>query len=90
MVGIVQAFGGAFLIAMGGITASITLPLALIGKLVELFGGLLEGIGSLTKTEGLRSFGESLKYAGENAKQFLLDTTGAFLGKGIENYCKWI
>ena len=85
LVGIVQAFGGAFLIAMGGITASITLPLALIGKLVELFGGLLEGIGSLTKTEGLRSFGESLKYAGENAKQFLLDTTGAFLGKGIGN-----
>lgn len=85
LVGIVQVFGGAFLIAMGGITASVTLPLAFIGKLVELFGGLIEGIGSLTKTEGLRAFGESLKYAGENAKQFLLDTTGAFLGKGIGN-----
>ena len=85
LLGIVQAFGGAFLIAMGGITASITLPLAFIGKLVELFGKLLEGIGTLTKAEGLRAFGESLKYAGENAKQFLLDTTGAFLGKGIGN-----
>ena len=58
-----------FLIAMGGITASVTLPLAFIGKSCELFGGLIEGIGSLTKTEGLRAFGES-EDAGENAKQF--------------------
>lgn len=85
LIGIVQVFGGAFLVAMGAVSASVTLPLAFIGKLVELFGGLLEGIGSLTKTEGLRAFGESLKYAGENAKQFLLDTTGSFFGKGIGN-----